>query len=76
MIDDVFRNAGRDLATIDQATAAHLAQISELASRRKVIITGLVLLARANGVKAPQQYVADRLGISQQTVSKIINRRD
>lgn len=75
MIDDVFRDRTRSLAGIEEATRAHLVQIHTLAASRRLIMIELVDLARAQGVKAPQAYVAAKLGISQQTVSKIINRK-
>lgn len=76
MIDDVFRAAESTFAEIDQARETHLAQISHLARKRQAIMRGLVAMAKANGERAPQLYVAGRLGISQQTVSKIIKGRD
>ncbi len=76
MIDDVFRSAQSTFAEIDQARAAHLEQISYLARKRQAIMRGLVAMAKANGERAPQLYVAGRLGLSQQTVSKIIRGRD
>lgn len=75
MIDDVFRAADRKLAQIDASTRAHLGQISILAAERRTLVVQLVTLARAHKIAAPQAYVAQRLGISQQTVSKIINRK-
>lgn len=75
MIDDVFRDALRLLTNIESATEAHLSQISALAATRRATVIDLVAVAKAHGVRNPQQYVAERLGISQQTVSKIINRK-
>lgn len=75
MIDDVFRAAESTFAEIEDATATHLAQVHHLAMKRRAIMRGLVKMAKANGARAPQAYVAQRLGISQQTVSKIINRK-
>lgn len=75
MIDDVFRDRMRALADIDHATQLHLTRIGQLAERRKLIIIELVDVARKQSIPAPQQHVARMLGISQQTVSKIINRK-
>lgn len=73
MIDDVFRDRLTALAAIDRAQAAHQEQVIRLAQERRAIVVEMVDLARNMGQRAPQAFVAARMGIAQQTVSKIIN---
>lgn len=75
MIDDVFRDRLRALADIEAAHAAHLEQISRLAESRRLVVAEMVSLAKGMGSRTPQAFVASRMGVSQQTVSKILAGR-
>jgi DNA-directed RNA polymerase specialized sigma subunit len=74
--DDRYREALRALAEVDAAREAHLAQIHALALRRRGIVENMVYLASKSGERAPQAYVAAKLGVTQQRISKILSGRD
>ena len=75
MIDDVFRNLLRQVAEADMAMASHNERIMHLATRRRQAIANMVDLARKTGEKAPQAFVAAKLGVTQQAVSKALTKR-
>lgn len=72
MINDVFRDRLRAMDDNTKAMDAHRRQLHQLAQARRALVVEMVDLAKRMGQHSPQAFVASRMGVSQQTVSRYV----